>query len=421
MNISSLIDTSEIIADAFKLPAMRINPRSSKRPNVDTALKCVVNQIQTAVQNHVSEDVQSFLGEAYETFCLIEGERPVMTMAKPEKVAEPTSQMVADYKRDFPIWQAEHAKWQDLADAWDDKVDELVEREIEPYKEHLSANWLGEYTIGTALHIENGVKIFADRLAKEYYKEITQAGYDEKQKKTPAQIMSSAGITTAQVDAALKLHLNPTEEDILAMSEKHSEELQEVAQKIADHIGKDFDTMTVYDDIDFASEDDDNLAYGAAARLGIDESDVEVLRTERLSSGGDIMDIVLKAIETINEGGKKKGGKKAAAAPKAPKEPKAPKAPAAPKAAPEENADAVEGDITVAVMQALKQTGAKDDYLAQGCGVSRATYNGYANGKVAFSPNEAQRSFIRAELVERANTLLEALGELDGAEATVVF
>lgn len=391
MNISSIFDTGNIIENAFKQTAMRVSPRSSKRPNLDTALKCVVNQIEYDTTAAVAAQVAEVLQEAYETYELIAGERP------------------------------EDA---DEAEAWDDGMDEAVEEVIEPYKEHLSASWLGEYMIGTSVHDEKGMKTFCDALAKEYYREITKMGYEEKQRKTPVQIMASAGILKADVEAALNKLLNPTEEEKQAMNEKQSTELEAVAVKIADHIGKDFQTMPVYDDIDLASDDDDGLAFGAAARLGLDEDDVRVLQGERLVVGNDIMDIVLKQIETIHEGSGKKKGKKGMKKAKDLNPGADPDIEETFERLPAENKKITEkfkGAISTDVMQALKACGAKDDTMAQGIGTSRATYNNYANGKAPFEPTEAQRSFIRSQLVEKANALLEALGELDGTEPQTVF
>lgn len=386
MNISSLIDTSTILDEAFKHPVMRIKPRSKKRPDIDAALKAVINQVEYAVAAEIAAQVEAKVQEAYEGHLLLHGE---------------------------------HADAAD-GDEWELEVDEMVEREIEEWTPFLSADWLGRNTIGTGLHLPDGVKEFAIRLGREYYEGLVSL-------KTPAQILSSAGITKADVEARLEKHINPTEQEIETMTAQQTEELQAVSEKIAAHIGKDFDTMTVYDDIDLASDDDDGLAFGAAARLGLEEEDVRTLQGERLMHGTDIMDIVLKQIEGINESSgkrKKPAAKKAAEqeidAPRPPK-PKAEKPAKAPKKVVEDEEAESEGNISVAVLQALKECGAKDDTMAKGIGTSRATYNNYANAKAPFEPTPEQLQFVRDEIVERLNKLHEALATIDGTEAEVVF
>lgn len=389
MKISSLINTSGLIAEAFKQSAMMVSPRSKKRPDINTALKCVVNQIEIEVRDFIADEAYAVLNPAYEAFV------------------------------------QKHGEWESAPDqeSWEDKVDELVEKAIEPWVPNLSADWLGVNTIGAGLHDEQegGVLGFCKKLGKEFYKQLTKDGTDKKL--TPDKVMLSAGITQEEVEAHLTAYLKQCEKEKSKMSEDHNNDLDGVVEKLALHLGKDFDAVALYNDLELASDDDDILAHGAAPRIGLDTDDVEVLRMARLEHGNDTMDVVSKMLEAYFEGGAKKKGGKKSAAPKAPKEPKA-KAPAkAPAAAPAQQVAATEsaGGVDVDVLIALKACGYKDETVATGIGMSRATYNNIINGKKEFEPTQDQVNFIRGLVIESANNLLASLSKIDGVEYDQVF
>lgn len=408
MNISSLISTTGLIDKAFTQPVMRIKPRSAKRPDIETALKSVVNQIETEVTSEISAAVALVLQEEYDAYVTINGEH------------------------------ADSATKND----WESGMDDVVEKTIEPWNEHLSANWLGVNTIGSALHLKEGVGLFCNKLGREYFKQLTHD-------KTAAQIMSSAGILRADVEAALDKHINPTDEEKEDMADKQESELQDVIDKIAAHIGKDHDVMTVYDDLGLVTDGDELLAAGAAPRLGIDEADAAVLQGESLMYGEDTPDVLQKMIQEVLDGTakpKKAKGKMTRAANLAkgedpgigeeivpPAKPQnkgqalaaaraAKKAKAA--AAKDEDGDEaaeLEGLFNPKVLSALRDNGAVDIDMATGIGVSRATYNNYVNGKAAFEPDAEQAGYIRDQIVSRINSLHEALALVDGTEPEMVF
>lgn len=374
MPITSLIPITGLIDRAFKRPVMRIKPKSTKRPDLDAALKSLLDQVQEEVIETIASQVAEKVGEALEGHILMDGE---------------------------------HAD-SESKDEWEAAVDDLVEQAIEEYVPVLSQDWLGQNTIGAGLHLPDGVKKFAMSLGKEYYKQITY-------KQSPTQILSRAGIETEHVEAALKLHNNPTEQEIKNMADQTDDDLQVVIEKIAEHIGKDpSDTMAVYDDIDLASEDDAILAEGAAPRLGIGAKEINILQLGKLVHGTDLMDMVLQGVEAYWTNKGKRGPRKPAADKKA-KPPKAPKLPAP------VSTDETEGNITVTTLVALKECGASDIEMAKNLGVSRATYNNYVNGKTDFNPSDDQMSFVRGEVVDRINKLHEALAEIDGVEPETVF
>lgn len=409
--ISTLINTEEVLAAAFAQPGMRISTRSKKRPTLEMATKAVLVEVERAVINYVVGEVQPVIQDAYDGYVLMNGER--------------------DEAEDKP--------------AWDAGVDEqVVEANIELYVPHLSQDWLGEHTIGTDLWIEDGIAKFCHSMGKEFYKQLTYAF-----NKTPAKILSSAGITAPEIEERLTIHNNPTEEEKAAMANETNTELQEVYKTIAEHVGKDHNPMAVYEEIEMVLDDDDGLAFGAGARLGVDEVAVETLRMVALDHGTDAVDIIHQGIQAVLDGapkGKKKAPAKkakaqepeededdmsfleeggeaaieeniivgkpetaAAPAPKAPKEKPAKKA--------KDAADALEASVLVTI----KECGAGDTETAKELGVSRQTYTNYVNGKTEFTPSNAQHDYLRGVIVDKLNALHEALAAIDGTEAHAVF
>lgn len=381
LNLSHLVDTQRVLDEAFKHPALQYKAKSTKRPTIEQATKVACSVVEDILIEHIREELKPRLEEAYETHVLCNGE---------------------------------HAD-ADNQDDWENMVDEMVEEAITEYTPVLSQDWLGKNTIATSLHMEeDGIEKFCLSLAKEYFKQLT---YDTTTgaSKSTNKILASAGIVLADVEARLEAHNNQTPKENAAMQQQLETDLDGVLVKIATHVGKDHDRVTVYDDLDYASDDDEILAQGAAARLGITEEDLSVLQTERMVNGPDSVQAMADRIVELADGGKKA---------KKPKKEKAVKKPEPePEPEPEETDEAneAEGNIDPVILNALKDCGGKDADIAVGLGVSRATYNNYLNGKYAFSPNEEQLGYLRAEVVERLNILHNALGKLDGVEPESVF
>lgn len=392
MDLYKLVSSEEVLDAAFSQPSLRYKPTSAKRPTIETLTKAVMLEIEAAVVRAVASQVKEKLNEEYENYQLLEGEYE-LTEDK---------------------------------EAWEDGVDQMVEEVIQPWVPILSQNWLGQNTIAAGLHLEGGVDKFCDSLGREYWKQVTHD--NESRKQAPAsKIMSSAGIVQADLEQRLEKHNNPTPKEKEAMSENQNAELDSVLQKIADHLGKDYNANSVLEDLDLASDEDELLAQGAAPRLGLDADDVLPLQGERVIYGDETADLLLQRIdELVNSSAKKKAPKKT----KAKAEPESEEEELPPflrdvkktKRNPEGDADLEEGNIDPSVLAALKNCGAADSDMAKGVGVSRATYNNYANGKFEFSPSVEQYQFIRGEIVDRINALHEALAKVDGSdEPEVVF
>lgn len=375
MNLYDFIpDAQAIIDKAFEHPVMKIKPRAAKPyPDMDDATKATVNAIEFAVIDAIEERVAPLLNDALLAQELMDGAYDEV----------------------------------DDKNSWTQALDERVEQAIEVYVPTLSADWLGNHTIESGVQEKDGVHKFCVSMGREMFKQLTYA-----MDKSPTQIMSAAGITRSMLEAQLAVHNQPKEEP--TMSEQ-KEQLDAVLQKIVDHVGKDFDIMTVYDDLDLASDDDDGLAAGAAARLGLDADDCEALQTERmLSSGDDVIQELVNRVKELSEG-KKPAAKKAAA-----KKPAAEKKP--PAAKPKATKKDTSGAVSAEMLQKFKNAATfKDADVAQRLGVSRATFNNWVNGKTPAELSGDQAAVLRDEIVTRLNALHECLAELDGTEAHVVF
>ena len=368
-------DTAAIIEKAFNHPVMKIKPRAAKPfPEMDDAIKATVNAIEHAVIEGVAAKVTPLLDDALLAQVLMDG----------------------DYED------------QDNPNEWTSALDDRVEKAIEEYVPILSADWLGKNTIDSGIQGKEGVYKFAMSMGREVFKQLTYA-----MDKSPAKIMSAAGITTSMLEAQLTIHNQPKEDTDM---DQQQSQLDALIAKIVAHVGKDYDIMTVYEDLDLASDDDDNLAVGAAARLGLEADDVEVLQIERLTHGDETPQMLADRLKEAADGKapeKKQAAKKPAAKKPAAKTPAAKPAPAKKETS---------GAVSAEMLQKFKNAATfKDADVAQRLGVSRATFNNWVNGKTAAELSNDQAAALRDEIVVRLNALHECLAELDDNEAHVVF
>tara|TARA_R100000687_G_scaffold81788_1_gene79469 strand:+ start:885 stop:1955 length:1071 start_codon:yes stop_codon:yes gene_type:complete len=266
-------------------------------------------------------------------------------------------------------------------DNYSSGMDDGVEAALEKYDEHLSADWLGRSTIDTQLWNKGATEALAKSAAKEVWKQLT---YD----KTPAQVLASAGIVAEDVEQAASNQTTDTGDNGMA-----DNDLEGVVLKIKEHVGKDFDQLTVYEDLEMVCEEDDEILLDAAAsRLGMSDADVQTVQIAAL----ELDDAPTEICEMIAS----------AKAPSKTAKKKAAKA--------KEKAEAEEGAVDASVLSALKECGVGDTAMAEALGVSRSTYVNYCKGKTPFAPDAEQYQLVRNELVERANSLVAALSALDG-------
>lgn len=373
MYITELIgDKADIIEQAMANPGLA----PKRKPTIDQAMKAVASQVEFAAMQNVQQKVLPIIQDMYDMYVLMNGEYEDVGM--PENGSEEPDE-------DFV-----NASRTEYSSGLDDELEKSIEQ-LEPY---LSADWLGRNTIDTRLWEENAIVKLSQSVAKEVFKQLSY-------QKTPAQVLSNAGIVQADVEIFFEQHLAQasTPKGKQAMADATATSAEDLAAKIKAHVGDNFDQMMVYEDLELACDDDEILANGAGKRLGLDEDDVQALQMVVLEYGEDTADHMIELIGNASSG-------------KADK-PKAERKPAAPK----KDAKPAEGAVDANVLVLMKNHGAtKDTEMSAQLGVSRATYNNWLNGKNAFTPDGDQYSAVRDELVKNINGLLEALALLDGTE-----
>lgn len=384
MNLYEVVSGGYVLSEMLKHPTMRIKKTSKAFPTLEQAMKATCATVEAVAIRTLAEQVQPAFEEILETQILVDGE-----------------------------WADSDDK-----DAWESAVDDKVEEAIEYYVPHLSADWLGRNMTACGIHEKDGCSKLAMSLGKEVFKQLTYHK-DGETNKSPAQLLSAAGITQDQIEEKLEEHIKAFENGEHDMSTDTTEELNTIIATIAERLGKDFDRMAVNDDFDLASDDDDTLAGGAGARLGLDDAQIKVLQGVRFEQEDNTADYLSDLLEKAVAGGKKAPAKKPAAAKAAPAAPKTAKP--VKEEAEDPAAEAEGGMVNAEVLGKLKLLGVKDDETAKGLGVSRATYNNWANGKTSFELNNDQTVFIRELIVERINTMHECLAVVDGTEAEVII
>ena len=362
MYIAELIgDKGELIEKAMTHPAM--SPK--RKPTIEQAMKAVMSEVEKTAMTSMSNMVLPLIDDMYDMYTLTNGEFDDATVGG------------------------------DTApDEYSEGLDNNLENLLEPFQKYLSADWLARNTIDTRLWEKDAISKLAASIGREVFKQISYG-------KTPAQVLSSADIMTADVEIFLEQHLasNPKKEK--AMAEATAASAEDIAAKIKAHVGTDYDRMEVYNDLELLVDDDEILAGGAGKRLGLSDSDIDVVQMVVLEFGDETVDHLNELIEKAGTADK----------PKRTAKPKTDKAPAAPKG---------EG-VDPNVLTLMKTHGStQDTKMSATLGVSRATYNNWLNGKNVFAPDADQLSALRDELTGNINGLLEALALLDGTEVMAV-
>lgn len=358
MYIQDLIgDKAEIIEQALRNPGLA----PKRKPTIDQAMKAVASQVEFAAMQNVQQRVLPLIQDMYDMYTLTNGE----------------------------FEDAEVGG--DIApDEYSSGLDDALEKVLEPFEPHLSADWLGRNTIDTRLWDDNAIVTLSQGVAKEVFKQLSYG-------KTPAQVLANAGIVQADVEIFFAQHLAQyeTPKGKQAMATAIADSSEDIAAKIKAHVGDDFDQMTVYDDIALACDDDEILANSAGKRLGLSEHEVQALQMVALEYGDSTADHVIELIGKVSK----------------------PKAEKRKDAAPKKEAAKANGAVDANVLVLMKNHGAtKDTEMSSTLGVSRATYNNWLNGKNQFTPDGDQYQALREELVKNVNGLLEALALLDGTE-----
>lgn len=357
MNIEELLgDKGGIIEKAMRNPGLA----PKRNPTIEQAMKAVAAEVEFAAIQNVQQKVFPVIDDMYETYIMMNGD---YSDTGPGKDMDP--------------------------DEYASGLDDALEACLEPFEQWLSQNWMGTETIDARLWEKDAVVKLSQSVAKEVFKTLSY-------QKTPAQVLSSAGIVQADVEIYLEQHLTASPEKQKVATEATFES---IVAKIKAQLGTDFDQIEVYNDLELMLDDDEILANGAGQRLGLNPTDVQGAAMLTLEHGDDTVDLLFEEI----------------------KKPDADKPKKERKATPPKDNAVVENPgsaVDAKVLALMKQHGStKDTEQSAAMGVSRATYNNWINGKSPFTPNADQFGVLRTELVTNINGLLEALALLDGTEA----
>lgn len=357
----------------------------------DRLVKASVDTIKHYLTLNVEREYVARLTEAYDEYTMFNGERPSVPGGDPTE--------------------------------WDSGLDDVVEKLTEPYISVLSADWLGKNTVDCRLHEEGEIVKFAKAIAAEVYKQAT-AG------RTDVQIMSGGGLTMDLVRAAIG------GETPQGSQGNGLAGVVGTLKAVIGHAGEAFDPLAMYEELDLASDTDDNLALGAIQRL-IPEADdsahryyVLQMQNFRISQPAEAVDKLLEMMTNLalditayDEWNIPPGARAGMGAAQmgivedVPLPGDRPKRSRGKKSEPQ---PAVEGAMDHRILALLKDhANVADKELAEKIGVSRATMNNHVNGKTPFIPSPEQRGYIRNTVWEHLAGLLEAFSLIDGVDYTV--
>jgi len=362
-----IADKGELLESAMKHPAL--SPK--RKPTIDQALKAVVSEIEQSAAKNVAAILIPQLNDMYEMYVMLNGEHD-----------------------DCPD--------QPTRDDYESALDDEVESIFDPFQKHLSANWLATNTIDTRLYEEGTIEKLALSAGREVVKQLSSVTVQEQNQgiasKTPAQILANAGIVQTDVQLYLDQHLAPKEAGDAEMSTDETDDaIKGVIEKMRAHIGTGFDMIEVYSDVELALDDDEILANGAGARLGLDETDVGHLQTLTfLHDASDVPNVIMAMLDDTPDKTKPAKAERKAKDPVVPKQPPA---------MGEEAAEVL--DLIVS------HSAVNDTAMAAAIGVSRATFNNYKARKTEFKPDEMQKTILRDQIVKDLNGLYRAMCLID--------
>lgn len=375
MYLSDFIgDKGALLERAMSHPGL--NPK--RKPKIEDALKVTVSEVERTAMTSIADVLTPVLSDMYDMYEINNGEYEFSDREAREE--------------------------------WESGLDDKVEEIFEPYQMHLSADWLARNTIDTKLFEEGAIRKLAESAGREIVKQLSSVSVQELNQgvvtKTPAQVLANAGVLQTDVEVYLSQHLaakNPEQEK--EMSDQTTDSVDAVMQKMRAHLGTGFDVMAVYDDVELVFDEDDILANGAGARLGLNEDDVQTLKalefTVGSSSPDDLPNHVMSLLDDTPEKGKKPAKAKAEA--------KSTEPPAMGDEA---------SDVLTLIIDHSAVGGTK---LAENLGFSRATFNNYKTGKTPFKPDEVQKGVLRGQIVQDLNGLYKALCLVDGVDVDREF
>lgn len=325
----------------------------------------------------------------------------------------------------------------DLQDDWDSAQDDAVEAALEPYERMLSVSWFGVNTIDCRLYEDGGCGTLARSAAKEIWSTLTwRAAEENAGPMTGQETLDTIGITRDGVKALLAERIPPSDEVVKeAQMYDRAKTLTKLHYTQPQYGG----SLQAYkDDLELAWDADTILANGAISRLGGTVEmvpafrafaaemsyDTDAMYDEIISTEHAVSPLAADAgvADETDDEADELAAMMGTAAPAAPPRAPPPSAPVAAKGpAPTARgvrakaeagvpANAIPGEVLAQIKEA---TGEKDETLATGVGVSRATFNNYVKGKGTFVPDDTQRAFLSQMLYSKRQAItaaLEALG-----------
>lgn len=350
MNLYELVPDKGAVLDAA-FADVKLHPK--KKPTAEFAMGVALSHAEKIGIANAAALIHDDVDEMYGMYTIMNGER-------------------SDHEGDQPA-----------LDDWDSGIDDQVETLMQPYQEYLSANWLGVNTIDTRLYEEDGVVKFCQSFGKELWKQLTHD-------RTPDQVLAGVGIVKADVadriGAAVTSVAPPSKTDEVGTIDR-------VVLRLLAHVGREYDAQLITDDLDLVADGDENLAPAAAARLGLDEVDMNTVELYSLEHGTSTVKNIMAKLDDMRDNPPMPEAKPAQAAPAAEK---------------------VEGLEPVMLSIAKDAFGLNDTTLGVMLGASRQTTANWATGKTTFAPTAQQLGSFRDEAIKRINAGLKVLAMIDG-------
>lgn len=317
----------------------------------------------------------------------------------------------------------------DVQDDWDEKLDDAVYEKFHEIGRFTLDFREGRASANTNVHDEEARNNLALAAGADAWKLATyHPDKDLAREMTPREILDELDITRAIVDAYVGTHTPPTVE------QKKAKEMSTRAQMLTKlhyakplYDGEDAD----YDyDLEQATDSDDILASGSLEKIGLAAEDKQTLIDWLAELSYDFegaRDAINDTVHAVSPIERPAVETEAAAEPEDDEEaelraligdvPAAAPAPAPAKrqskkaaaAAANEDPNVVPGPLLARLKDTL---GEKDEVLATGCGMSRATFNNYVKGKGTFVASDTQFNFLRDMAIKRRDDLNAVIAEM---------
>lgn len=341
----------------------------------------------------------------------------------------------------------------DDLETWDDALDDATFDALKACGT-FSSSFTGAASVDTRLHDNDELEALATSAAEDAWK-VASFNPDIKQPRTltPREMLDILGVTRSMVEAYVGQHVAPTIEEV---KEYKMVNRQVTLTKL--HYAKPLYAGSEDDykfDLEQAFDTDDGLASASLERIGCDQSDRQniadwlaemsydmdvacsLIEEERnaltptqvaelggdaigtaLMSGDDQLASDLIDAETAAEDSADEEAELAAlmGGVVADVQVVSGAAPAPTKASRKAAKGAADADpnvIAAPLLSRLKDSlGEKDEVLATGCGMSRATFNNYVKGKGVFVASDGQFNFLRDMAIKRRDELNAIVAEM---------